>query len=168
RDRGHLARHHAGRQRREAAPGRPPAVAAQWSEATSAVAPSGAPTAAVLVVRATTASATREAAPAQNKASRTAAALPSSGKNEAKIATPRAVPICRLAFSTPAPMPDSEGGTLARMAAFIDGATKPAPKPISIRAGASIGNGTAGGSMAAHQALAPSIASPARMGTRVP
>src|SRR5262249_30270996 len=100
--------------------------------------------------------------------SRTAAASLAPWKSEAKPATPNAVPTWRLTLSTPAPMPESEGGTLARIAALAVGATRPPPTPIATSAGLHAAYGADGGRSAAVQALATRVISPARNGPRVP
>ena len=89
-------------------------------------------------------------------------------KSEANTATPSAAPTWRLAFRTPAPIPERAGGTLARMAAFIEGATRPAPLPMSARGKASKAKEVACGSEAKSEAPPASRDRPTRMGVRVP
>src|SRR5260370_14640153 len=92
--------------------------------------------------------ATRYKPPAQMSEVRTATIGRFVWNNEAKTATPSAVPTCRLALSTPAPMPERAGGTLARMAAFIEGATRPAPIPVATRGTATSAKDAVGGNSA--------------------
>src|SRR5260370_8279943 len=112
--------------------------------------------------------ATRYKPPAQMSEVRTATIGRFVWNSDAKTATPSGVPTCRLALSTPAPMPESAGGTLARMAAFIEGATRPAPVPVATRGTATSAKGAVAGNSASTHAAAASNESPQRIGARLP